>query len=81
MASRVSTLPAGCAPETMRRPIAADYPEPFRHIRLELARERGHPEGSHHDGYDLVVPLACAPCALTHRFIFSFIEVRTNVHT
>ena len=39
-------------------PTLADYPETFRHIRLELARGRGHPEGSHHDGYDLVVPLA-----------------------
>lgn len=29
----------------------------FRHIRLELAREKGHPLGDHDEGYDLLVPL------------------------
>lgn len=29
----------------------------FRHVRLELAREKEHPQGSHEYGYDLVVPL------------------------
>jgi hypothetical protein len=32
-------------------------PPEFRQIRLELAREPGHPEGSSHTGYDLVAPL------------------------
>jgi hypothetical protein len=32
-------------------------PEMFRHVRLELAREKGHPEGDRTQGYDLVVPL------------------------
>lgn len=29
----------------------------FRHIRLLLAREKGHPSGEHEQGYDLLVPL------------------------
>ena len=29
----------------------------FRHVRLVLAREKGHPEGDSHEGYDLLVPL------------------------
>lgn len=29
----------------------------LRHIRLELARDHDHPEGSRHHGYELVVPL------------------------
>lgn len=32
-------------------------PRGFHLVRLELAREPGHPEGSRHDGYELVVPL------------------------
>lgn len=32
-------------------------PAEFRRIRLELAREPGHPEGSRKTGYDLVAPL------------------------
>jgi hypothetical protein len=32
-------------------------PPEFRRIRLELARERGHPEGSRATGYELVAPL------------------------
>ena len=30
---------------------------PFHHIRLELAREAGHPEGATDQGYDIVAPL------------------------
>jgi hypothetical protein len=33
------------------------FPPEFRRIRLELAREKGHPEGSNATGYDLVAPL------------------------
>lgn len=33
------------------------FPDGFHHIRLELAREQGHPEGDRHHGYDLVAPL------------------------
>ena len=29
----------------------------FRHVRLLLAREKGHPEGDAKEGYDLLVPL------------------------
>jgi hypothetical protein len=32
-------------------------PASFRRIRLELAREPGHPEGSSEIGYDFVAPL------------------------
>jgi hypothetical protein len=34
-----------------------DYPESFRHIRLELAREAGHPIGDTEHGYDILAPL------------------------
>ena len=30
---------------------------PFQHIRLELAREPGHPAGDPASGYDIVAPL------------------------
>ncbi len=30
----------------------------FRHVRLLLAREKGHPSGATDEGYDLLVPLA-----------------------
>lgn len=33
------------------------HPENLRHIRLELAREKGHPGGDHDHGYDIVAPL------------------------
>lgn len=29
----------------------------FRHVRLVLARDKEHPEGDPHEGYDLLVPL------------------------
>ena len=29
----------------------------FRHVRLVLAREKGHPSGDRSEGYDLVIPL------------------------
>jgi hypothetical protein len=35
----------------------SSVPEQFRRIRLELAREPGHPEGSRATGYELVAPL------------------------
>lgn len=35
-------------------------PRTFRRIRLELAREAGHPEGSAGIGYQIVVPLDAA---------------------
>lgn len=34
-----------------------NLPANFRHVRLVLARERGHPVGETEYGYDLVVPL------------------------
>lgn len=34
-----------------------DLPTNFRSIRLELAREPGHPEGSSHIGYTVIAPL------------------------
>jgi hypothetical protein len=33
------------------------FPHGFRRVRLELAREKGHPEGSAQDGYILILPL------------------------
>jgi hypothetical protein len=36
---------------------AKSLPRSFRRIRLELAREPGHPAGSSQDGYVLVAPL------------------------
>lgn len=30
---------------------------PFHHVRLELAREAGHPAGDPTEGYDIVAPL------------------------
>jgi hypothetical protein len=35
----------------------SSLPHEFRQIRLELAREPGHPEGSNASGYDLIAPL------------------------
>jgi hypothetical protein len=37
--------------------MATSLPEQFRRIRLELAREPGHPAGSRATGYLLVAPL------------------------
>lgn len=34
-----------------------DLPQNFRRIRMDLAREPGHPQGSSQDGYELVIPL------------------------
>ncbi len=34
----------------------------FRHVRLLLAREKGHPSGDRNEGYDLVVPLDVNGC-------------------
>lgn len=34
-----------------------DLPKNFRHIRLELAREKGHPGGDGAHGYDILAPL------------------------
>ena len=35
----------------------AHFPKGFSRIRLRLAREHDHPQGSHEHGYDLVIPL------------------------
>lgn len=44
--------------QSENRPLhAADLPHNFRRIRLELAREPGHPMGSAQIGYTLLVPL------------------------
>ncbi len=34
-----------------------NLPDSFRHIRLELAREQGHPGGDNEHGYDILAPL------------------------
>jgi hypothetical protein len=34
-----------------------DLTPKFRHVRLLLAREKGHPEGERDAGYDLLIPL------------------------
>lgn len=36
---------------------ASDLPSSFRHVRLILARETGHPDGDSAEGYDLLLPL------------------------
>jgi hypothetical protein len=37
--------------------VKAKFPPGFFKVRLRLAREPGHPEGSDLQGYDIVVPL------------------------
>ena len=37
-----------------------DLDPAFRHVRLELAREKGHPDGAAGDGYDIMAPLNAA---------------------
>ena len=37
--------------------LVSDLTPRFRHVRLLLAREKGHPGGDQHEGYDLLVPL------------------------
>lgn len=37
--------------------VKLTLPRQFREIRLELAREAGHPEGSREHGYRLIAPL------------------------
>lgn len=34
-----------------------EFSPSFRHVRLLLAREKGHPSGDPTEGYDLVIPL------------------------
>ncbi|TIP76043.1 MAG: hypothetical protein E5X63_42635 [Mesorhizobium sp.] len=34
-----------------------DLTSKFRHVRLLLAREKGHPEGDREEGYDVLAPL------------------------
>jgi hypothetical protein len=36
---------------------AAKITPNFRHVRLLLAREKGHPEGDNREGFDLLLPL------------------------
>lgn len=38
-----------------KKPV--QLPREFRRIRLELAREPGHPAGSSRDGYEMIAPL------------------------
>jgi hypothetical protein len=39
------------------KPIPHTLPHSFRRLRLELAREKGHPSGSSAHGYILIAPL------------------------
>jgi hypothetical protein len=59
---------SGRSPQRRRRPIRSGgdapqeepmtaLPTSFRKIRLELAREPGHPQGNPNDGYEFVAPL------------------------
>lgn len=41
----------------LRNPAKLSLPRQFREIRLELAREAHHPEGSRQHGYRLIAPL------------------------
>ena len=47
-------MSATIAPNTKQ----TTFPPSFRHVRLELAREKGHPDGDAHFGYDILMPLA-----------------------
>jgi hypothetical protein len=40
------------------RILNSSLPPAFRQIRIELARERGHPEGAHDVAYVLLAPLS-----------------------
>jgi hypothetical protein len=58
-------------------------PPSFRRIRLLLARETGHPEGSAEDGYDLIAPLGKdnrldADLWKSHRDRFRFVRFRPD---
>lgn len=49
-----------------------NLPDNFRHIRLELARETGHPLGDTEHGYDILAPLSAdgkidGPSATEHK--------------
>ncbi|ODN71272.1 hypothetical protein [Methylobrevis pamukkalensis] len=37
--------------------MTTTLPKSFRHIRLELAREKDHPQGDAGHGYDILLPL------------------------
>lgn len=39
-------------------PTRSSLTSKFRHVRLELAREKGHPDGDARHGYDILVPLS-----------------------
>lgn len=65
------------------KPLAAteSLPPSFRRIRLLLARETGHPEGSAEDGYDLIAPLGKdsrldADLWKSHRDRFRFVRFK-----
>lgn len=58
-------------------------PRQFREIRLELAREAGHPEGSRQHGYRLIAPLDAngridAPLWKLHREACRVVKFRPN---
>jgi hypothetical protein len=60
---------------------AQPLPVEFRHVRLVLAREAGHPEGNRNYGYDLVVPLDSEgkldpSLWTTHRDRYRFVHFR-----
>src|SRR6187431_2324056 len=64
--------------------VSADaLPPAFRRIRLILAREPSHPEGSRDYGYDLVVPLDSAgrldsSLWKTHRDRYRFVHFKPD---
>lgn len=37
--------------------VKSELSSKFRHVRLVLARDKEHPDGDAHEGYDLLVPL------------------------
>jgi hypothetical protein len=61
----------------------SELPRNFRRIRLELARERGHPSGSGRDGYEFVAPLTTdghidATLWSEYRDVCGFVRFRDN---
>lgn len=49
-----NAIGSGKGPEVSETPKVTPK---FQHVRLLLAREKGHPSGSRREGYDLLVPL------------------------
>jgi hypothetical protein len=64
--------------------VAGNLPTSFRKIRLELAREPGHPEGDHLTAYEVLAPLDAegrldVETALSHREACRVTRIRRDL--